>query len=166
MQDKRNTTVYAMNTSFAEIQAAVAKLTRKGLETMHAIGAGHTSFFDNGIVEDSGIWGDNLTGELGHLSSGVINQIAKLGLLESHDHGSDEASNWWTLTALGADVANYLCENIEGHNDADEDESVPATTVPVVTTKVGAKWTYIYVDGSLVAEVRNDAAAVVIATLS
>jgi hypothetical protein len=152
---------YDANTDIATIEAAVAQLTDKGRETMRAVGAHETSFFDNGIVAHSGIWGDNLTGELGHASSGVINRLAKLGLFDASPADVDDPAMWWSLTELGADVANYLSGNLN-----DVPAQADAETAPVVTTKVGAKWTYIYVDGSLVAEVRNDSAAVVIATLS
>lgn len=107
-------TIYTTNTDLATIEQAVAGLTDKGRETMRAVGAGETSFFDSGIVEHSGIWGDNLTGELGHKSSGVINRLRAVGLFESHPQSGDEPSDWWTLTALGADVANYLAGNLDG----------------------------------------------------
>lgn len=132
-----------MNTTFA-IEAIVEQLTAKGRETMRAIGANETSFFDEGIVENSGIWGECLTSELGHKSSGVINRLKALGLFETSDAGPDDDSDWWALTELGADVANYLAGR------------TPVLT-PVATSKVGTKWTYIYAaDGSLIAEVRND----------
>jgi hypothetical protein len=154
MSDKRNTWVYKANNDVATIEAAIAQLTAKGRETMDAVGRGWTSFFDNGIVEYSGIWGDNLTGELGHKSSGVINQLVKLGLFYSTPMGEDDPSNWYSLTALGADVANYLAENLEV-----EDAEPAADADPQVTVKTGSKWTYIYAaDGSLLAEIRNDAA--------
>lgn len=42
----------------------------------------------------------------------------------------------------------------------------PVVEEPTVTVKVGRKWTYIYAaDGSLIAEVRNDSSAAVIAAL-
>jgi hypothetical protein len=104
---------YKANTDLATITAAIAGLTDKGRDTMRAIGNRETSFFDNGIVTDSGIWGDNLTGELGHKSSGVINRLRAVGLLESHPQSGDDPSDWWTLTALGADVANYLAGNLD-----------------------------------------------------
>lgn len=52
------------------------------------------------------------------------------------------------------------------------DDAVPVayqtevvTHEPVITTKVGRKWTYIYSDGDLVAEVRNDSVAAVLGAL-
>lgn len=161
MSDKRNAHVYESYNDLSVVEEAITQLTAKGRETMDAVGRGWTSFFDNGICEYSGIWGDNLTGELGHKSSGVINQLVKLGLFYVSPMQDDDPSNWYSLTKLGADVANYLAENLEGHNDAKADEDSP-----VVTTKVGSKWTYIYVNSDLVAEVRNDSAALVVATLS
>lgn len=89
-----------------QVQATIAKLTAKGRETMLAVGQHKLSFFDEGIVEGGGIWGENLTGELGHKSSGVINRLQKLGLWETSNNGPD--GMWWSLTALGAAVANVL----------------------------------------------------------
>lgn len=159
MSDKRNTIVYKANNDLATIEAVVAQLTEKGRDAMNSIGRGWVSFFDNGIVEGSGIWGECLTADLGLKSSGVINRLRDLGLFVAYDTKDDDYASgmWWDLTALGADVANYLAENLEGHNDADADESVAAD--PKITVKTGSKWTYIYAaDGSLLAEIRNDAA--------
>jgi hypothetical protein len=125
---------------------AIAKMTAKGIETMTAVGRGQLSFFDDGIVEGSGIWGECLVSEMGHKSSGVINRLRDLGLWVFTDSDEDP-SGWWSLTALGADVANELGKVVE--------EPVVKDREP--TVKVGAKWTYIYAaDGSLIAEVRND----------
>ena len=151
---------YQATNELSTIQAVVSKMTVKGLDAMKAIGNHETSFFDNGIVAGSGIWGECLVDELGHKSSGVVNQLEKLGLFTSYDNsdsGSADAGKWWELTALGADVANYLSGNLETTEAETVDE--PAATDPSITVKVGTKWTYIYAaDGSLLAEVRSDAA--------
>lgn len=86
--------------------AAIAQLTAKGRETMEAIGLRKLSFFDEGIVAGSGSWGGNLAGEMGHKSSGVINRLRDMGLFETDDVEDDDM--WWTLTELGAAVANEL----------------------------------------------------------
>lgn len=124
--------------SVSEIEAVVERLTPKAREAMTAIGDHRTSYFDDGIVEYSGIPGEYLVSELGHKSAGVriLNRLRDMGLLE-HNAENDVGPDWWSLTSLGADVANYLAGNLE--------------------VKHGTKWTYIYsADGSLIAEVRND----------
>lgn len=132
-------TIYTANTDLSTIEAAVAALTDKGRDTMRAVGAGETSFFDNGIVEHSGIWGDNLTGELGHKSSGVVNRLAKLGLFTTHEATGDDPSNWWALSALGADVANYLAGNLEGAGVMAPDHNcVPSVEEPETASEQAA----------------------------
>lgn len=148
---------YSMNTSVEAIEAVVAQLTAKGRETMTSVGRCELSFFDEGIVENSGIWGECLCSEMGHKSSGVVNQLKKLGLWLTSPGGEDDDSDWWSLTALGADVANYLAGRLE---------EAPVEA-PAPTVKQGSKWTYIYAaDGSLVAELRNDQYALIAATLA
>lgn len=141
-----------MNAIPTPIQSAISNLTELGRYTMTAIGEGRVSWFDDGIVEGSGIWGECLSSEMGHNSSGVVNRLVKAGLFNSH---IDSDGNWLSLTALGADVANELARKDEAETPAPVE-----TPAPQFTTKVGRKWTYIYAaDGSLVAEIRNDAAA-------
>ena len=86
--------------------AAIAQLTAKGRETMEAIGLQELSFFDEGVVEGSGSWGGSISGDMGHHSSGVINRLRDMGLFRSEDVGDYDL--WWTLTELGAAVANEL----------------------------------------------------------
>jgi hypothetical protein len=105
-------TTYPLNTSVVKVETVVAQLTAKGRETMRAVGNRETSYFDEGIVKDSGIWGECLTSELGHRSSGIINRLRDLGLWEASEQQGDDPSMWWSLTALGADVANYLAGNV------------------------------------------------------
>lgn len=160
---------------------AIEKMTAKGLETMTAIGQGQTSFFDEGIVENSGIWGECLAGELGHKSSGVINRLVTLGLLTDCGDQSEpgfDAGHWYTLTAVGAEVANLLAADSETETDEDEPGTEPAVTAEDfemvanaversqdVTVKVGRIWTYVYRGDVLLAEVRTDSAAAVVAAL-
>ena len=123
----------------------LATLTAKGLATMTAIGNGELSYFDDGIVANSGIWGECLTGELGHKSSGVIVQLVKQGMFTTSESSEDNDGTWYSLTELGAEVANSLVR--------------PAAPTGV-TFKTGAKWTYMYApDGTLIAELRNDSLA-------
>lgn len=87
------------------------KLTAKGQQFMAIIGARRTDHFDDGIVAGSGNWGgsmaDQVAGVAGWSSrtaGGVMAQLAKLGLWDvASDNGEPEA--WWSLTALGAEVA-------------------------------------------------------------
>lgn len=107
------------NVTPAQVQAIIAQLTDKGRATMLAVGQGRLSFFDDGIVENSGIWGECLTGELGHKSSGVVNRLARLGLWNvTHDLASDDGA-WWDLTALGAAVANTLADEAAAPKEAE-----------------------------------------------
>jgi hypothetical protein len=93
----------------ADIDSAIADLTKLGRGLMLRIGQGRFSFFDDGVVEGSGIWGDNLGGEFGETKNvgGVIGRLVKAGLLLSQP--TDEpGGSWVTLTALGAAVATQL----------------------------------------------------------
>lgn len=91
-----------MNTS-----EAIAALTPKGRDAMQAIGRRKVSFFDQGIEEGSGSWSECLVADLGHRSSGVIVQLAELGLFDTSWHGKPDGT-WYELTDLGAKVAKAL----------------------------------------------------------
>ena len=91
-------------------------LTAKGQALMAQIGTWRGSFFDDGIVEHSGAWGEVLAGELdldalGVKSvkgvAGVLNGTAKAGLWNVDPGEEGDASDWWSLTALGAEVAHH-----------------------------------------------------------
>lgn len=92
------------------------KLSPRQSALMAAIGNREFSFFDEGIVADSGIWHSCMTGEIAGEGSavattakGVANVIAALGrkgLLEIGD--LDEGDVWVSLTASGASLANSL----------------------------------------------------------
>lgn len=93
------------------------KLTKKQTALMTQIGSNGFSFFDDGIVEDSGIWSDALTGEAGPEVSDtakgagrVAVSLVKKGLLKSEEA---EDGTWFELTAEGAAVANELAGNTE-----------------------------------------------------
>ncbi|WP_028652758.1 hypothetical protein [Nocardioides halotolerans] len=122
-------------TTPAEVAAIAAKLTTKGREFMRAVGAGEFSFFDEGIVENSGSWGSCLSEE--HFASvrsasGVMGATAKLGLWTvSEDQSGDiDAGAWWALTAEGAAVALYLAADATPL-PADEPVAAEPTTATV-----------------------------------
>lgn len=87
-------------------QSSIEAMTPMGIIVMDAIGNRRVSFFDDGISEGSGSWGTCLCGDTG-ARPGALTQLEKLGLLASEET-DDEAGKWWTLTALGADVAQEL----------------------------------------------------------
>lgn len=101
-------------TAAARAQAAevIAQLTAKGRAFMQQVGKGRFDFFDDGIVEGSGNWGENMAQQLEcatnpKSASGIMGATAKLGLWNTW---TDEGQTWWDLTALGAAVAQTLAE--------------------------------------------------------
>jgi len=126
------------------------KLTTQGTETMLAIGRiaygrRQLGFFDNGVTAGSGSWGECLTGELGHKSSGVINQLVKLGLF---DTSKDYNGTWFELTELGVKVAlelagaeaaeiNAALVAQEAQVDADHAEALELNDGPVGQAATG-----------------------------
>lgn len=135
------------NFTATQIDEAVAAMTPKGLETMKAIGNLELSFFDEGVVEWSGIWGECLVSEMGHKSSGVVNRLRDLGLLGNSPAGEGDDSDWWYLTALGAAVALHLSETGKPMPEA--------SPAPTYSKTVGRKWTYVYFGDELVMEVQT-----------
>lgn len=130
----------------------IAKLTKRGRELMTAVGKGEFSFFDDGIVANSGIWGGIMAEEFfasPRSASGVMNGTAKLGLWDvSEQDGTDgpDAGAWWALTELGAAVANELAgvesaehncvlptpeEAVEEAESADAEAAAEFTAEPV-----------------------------------
>jgi hypothetical protein len=103
---------------------AITKLTAKGREAMTSVGMRKVSFFDDGIVEGSGAWGETLTSDLGHKSAGVINRLGTLGLFDVTPPAEGEGA-WFALTAIGAEVANHLA------GTADEIEEIQELLEPV-----------------------------------
>lgn len=104
------------------------KLTAMGRELLRAIGLNRFSFFDYGIVADSGIWTENLTDEaagmekLPKTATGVANVIDKLcadGYLDKTE-ANEEDGSWVALTELGALVAQQLADE---HVNADSDDA-------------------------------------------
>lgn len=115
------------NITAAEI---VTTLTAKGTETMKAVGLGQLSFFDDGVVEGSGIWGEILTAEMSHKSSGVLNRLKDLDLWETSEDFEANAGDWWALTALGAEVA-LLLAGVETDTPLEIPEAVEVETETV-----------------------------------
>jgi hypothetical protein len=97
-----------------EVDEAIAGLTKLGRAMMQQIGERRFSFFDNGIQEDSGIWGECLAGEFTagsspRSSAGVMTRLRTAGMLKSYNTGDpSDPGDWWDLTALGAKVARRL----------------------------------------------------------
>lgn len=94
-------------------------LTKFGSMLLAVIGSGQTSFFDDGIVKDSGIWHECLTGEtagsegLPKTAAGVANVIDRLveqGMLGKGEQGEDGV--WVWLTEAGAREARNLAKSI------------------------------------------------------
>lgn len=83
---------------------AIAKLTVQGREAMTLIATGQATWFDNGLVEGSGIWGSCFS-----VKPGVLTGLRKQGLLAADHDGKDM---WWSLTELGALVAKELAAGI------------------------------------------------------
>jgi hypothetical protein len=89
---------------------ALASLTPAGREFMRLVGTGHFDFFDDGIVEHSGNWGEGLAqqaapamGKAWRSMGGIMAGTKKAGLWTTHEDEHD--GTWWSLTALGAEVA-------------------------------------------------------------
>lgn len=104
------------NTTQNTTADVIKSLTAKGRDAMTEIGHGRVSFFDGGIVEGEGSWGGCLVDDLGHKSSGVLNRLRDLGLFTqtaADEQDDAQAGGWWTLTALGADVAQTLAKEPE-----------------------------------------------------
>lgn len=113
---------------------AIEKLTAQGAPVMQSIANGDYGWFDNGLTEGSGIWGECINEK-----PGVLGGLAKQGLLTSDDPDPQAgAGRWYALTALGAEVANLLAENAHNEEHAARSASHPAVVVPA-PKKVAAK---------------------------
>lgn len=94
-------------------QEAYDKLTPKGKHFMRLVGSHFFDFFDDGIVANSGNWGENMAAQaytaLGVKPTsmpGIMNGTLKAGMwFTSKDDGND--GDFWYLTELGAAVARY-----------------------------------------------------------
>jgi hypothetical protein len=98
--------------STGDILAAIASLTDAGKAFMTQVGQHGFDFFDDGIVEGSGNYGRNMAEQMKDVksvksASGIMNRTTKLGLWTTSETESD-AGMWWSLTALGAEVAQLL----------------------------------------------------------
>lgn len=125
-----------------DVTTAIAKLTKLGRPVMEAIGNRETSFFDNGIEEGSGIWGDNLAGELG-AKPGTLTGLVKQGLLTSDGEQDPTGGAWYALTALGAAVAQALAAPEAAEEPAPAPvtpEPAPAPEQPARTADAVVQW--------------------------
>jgi hypothetical protein len=91
----------------------------------------------------------------------VWDVLCKEDAREAYNGDFDEETDGWY------DIDWKPCANhIPDHREAEVKTGEEVAAQTSITTKVGRKWTYIYAaDGSLVAEVRNDQVAAVIAAL-
>lgn len=81
------------------------KMTAKGAAVMQSIANREYGWFDNGLVEGSGIWGECICEK-----PGILTGLVKQGLLRSFDEDPDNpgTGKWYELTELGAAVAQSL----------------------------------------------------------
>jgi hypothetical protein len=103
----------------AVVEDAVAgvynSLTAKGQHFMRLVGTHFFDFFDGGIAEHEGNWGSNMAGQAyGTIGvketsmAGIMNGTLKAGLWTTTEDDQDAGNGlWWSLTKLGAAVANY-----------------------------------------------------------
>lgn len=97
-----------------EVAEAIDALSPVQREAMAAVGNGHFDFFDEGVVEHSGIWFTHMSEQtpnprpfrtaMQKLTTGA-NPLWAIGEPDYDAHGRDR---WFALTALGAKVAQRL----------------------------------------------------------
>jgi hypothetical protein len=99
-----------------EVATAIAGLTPAGREFMAAVGMKRFDFFDEGINEGSGNWGENMSWQFASMTdrkprsvSGIMSRLSVTGLWGLSD-GDPDQGKWWYLTELGAAVARKLAE--------------------------------------------------------
>jgi hypothetical protein len=87
-------------------EAALAQLTVQGRQFMAMVGRHGFDFFEEGIVEHSGNWELNMAWQFALATDtplrsvgDIMGRLAQSGLWSVNDH------TWWSLTALGAEVA-------------------------------------------------------------
>lgn len=89
-----------------------AELTAYGFAVMAAIGNREFDFFDDGVVEGSGIWFDHMASQLPGYSRGTgkreLRKLEKAGLVGIGDVDTDASDRWLYLTAKGAAAAAQL----------------------------------------------------------
>ena len=123
------------------------RLTKFGAMLLGLIGSGSTSFFDDGIVENSGIWHECLTGETagtegmpttGKGVANVIDRLCDLGLL---DKGSpdEDGQVWVWLTKRGAVEARRQAKVLFNFNNADGKQTVATKPAAKKATATKAK---------------------------
>jgi hypothetical protein len=119
--------------------AAVEKLTDAGRAFMYAVGAQHFDFFDEGINEGSGNWGEGMSWQFAKMTdrkprsvSGVMSRLSTSGLWNVSDAG-DGDGNWWSLTALGAAVARKLASDARTAELRSPERIAEALSVPEIS---------------------------------
>lgn len=97
-----------------DAKTAYSKLTANGKLFMASVGKREYDFFDDGIVEGSGNWGEHMAeqfaanhGLKARSVGGIMAATKKLGLwtMTTEEESHNGVSTWWDLTALGAEVA-------------------------------------------------------------
>lgn len=99
----------ALTVAPSTAQVVLDSLTPRGREFMAMVGRRDFDFFDDGIVEHSGNWGEAMaeqfaaaTGTSARSVGGIMAALPAKGLWNLVD---DDTGTWWSLTALGAEVA-------------------------------------------------------------
>src|SRR5947209_7756695 len=127
--ERTNEITAALRATDARSQAheAYLGLTQSGREFMALVGAGHFDFFDDGITEHSGNWGEGLAqqaapamGKAWRSMGGIMSATKKAGLWLTHEDEHD--GTWWALTALGAEVALLAAGKAPGTQYVNEGE--------------------------------------------
>lgn len=118
---KNKTTVNTVSTT-GEAVTAYATLTPAAREFMALVGHRRFDFFDDGIEEHSGNWGSHMTWQAAEMLQVTKFRVAGIqsGLAASPlwlvsapqpTNGNDgKLDTWWTLTALGAEVAKLAAQ--------------------------------------------------------
>lgn len=132
-----------VSTPSAAVTDTLTNMTTAGVEFMTLVGNRHFDFFDDGIVIHGGNWGPNMAsqaasamGKTRRSMGGIMARLAdaELGLwtVTNQESGiGNKVEAWWSLTQLGADVANFLAASYAEPELAD-DEAV--TEAPAVVT--------------------------------
>lgn len=86
-------------------EQAVEELDGRGYLIMNAIARYEIGFFDmDGLLEGSGSWEEFIV-EIVSINPEALHKLERQGILESSEK---ESERWWSLTALGAKVAQEL----------------------------------------------------------
>lgn len=145
------------------IAAAIETLSANGLALMTAIGEQRFTFFDGGIEEGEGSWANCISEEAVGMeitksvrsTAGILVRLVKIGMFttaENEDNVNGEGQ-WYSLTELGAAVANELAGNeahatveaieqaIEaGEEAATAEDEAPAAAKPLTRKAILARF--------------------------